>query len=138
MRRLGLKVLANNQYRSLSTTWSSILLAPPDKILGLNEEFLKNTSTNKVNLGVGAYRNEEGKPYVLKSVKDARMRLESKNLDHEYAGIAGHAGFLKQSLTFAYGENAEVLKLGRVAAVQSLSGTGYTCSYTHVRIFLLV
>jgi aspartate aminotransferase len=41
-----------------------------------------------------------------------------------YIGIAGHVGFLKQSLTFAYGENAEVLKNGRVAAVQSLSGTG--------------
>jgi aspartate aminotransferase len=89
MRRLGLKVLANYQNRSLSTTWSSILLAPPDKILGLNEEFLKNTSKNKVNLGVGAYRNEEGKPYILKAVRDARTILESKNLDHEYAGIVG-------------------------------------------------
>lgn len=123
MRRSGFKVLANYHNR-LSTTWSSVSLAPPDKILGLNEEFLKNTSVNKVNLGVGAYRNEDGKPYVLKAVRDAKARLESKNLDHEYAGIAGHLGFLNKSLTFAYGENADVLNSGRVAAVQSLSGTG--------------
>ena len=104
--------------------WSNIPLAPADKILGLNEEFAKNPSPTKVNLGVGAYRDDKGKPYILPSVRAARVKLEAKNPDHEYAGIAGLQPFIKHSLEFAYGEGADVLKSGRVAAVQTLSGTG--------------
>lgn len=109
--------------RSVSS-WASIPLAPADKILGLNDEFNKDKCPTKVNLGVGAYRDANGKPYILNAVRQARVQLESKNLDHEYAGIAGHAGFLKHSLEFSYGEGAEALTSGRVAAVQTLSGTG--------------
>ena len=115
--------LLSRQFRP-SSTWAAIPLAPPDKILGLNDTFNKDKCPTKVNLGVGAYRDANGKPYVLNSVRRARVILESKNLDHEYAGIAGHAGFLKHSLEFSYGRDAEVLTSGRVAAVQSLSGTG--------------
>ena len=122
MRRI-LNSNCRNLFR-LSSTWAAIPLAPPDKILGLNDTFNKDKCPTKVNLGVGAYRDANGKPYVLNSVRRARVILESKNLDHEYAGIAGHAGFLKHSLEFSYGKDAEVLTSGRVAAVQSLSGTG--------------
>ena len=110
--------------RTMSSLWANIPLAPADKILGLNEEFAKNPSPTKVNLGVGAYRDDKGKPYILPSVRAARIKLEAKNPDHEYAGIAGLAPFVKHSLEFAYGEDADVLKSGRVAAVQTLSGTG--------------
>lgn len=113
-----------NLQRGGLSHWAKIPLAPADKILGLNEEFAKNTSPTKVNLGVGAYRDDKGKPYILPSVRAARVKLEAKNPDHEYAGIAGLAPFVKHSLEFAYGEGATVLKEGRVAAVQTLSGTG--------------
>lgn len=109
--------------RSLSS-WANIPFAPPDKILGLNDQFKKDKFPKKVNLGVGAYRDADGKPFVLNSVKKAKLMLETNNVDHEYAGIAGHADFLDHSLEFSYGKNAEVLTSGRVAAVQSLSGTG--------------
>lgn len=109
--------------RSVSC-YAGIPLAPADKILGLNDEYNKDKCPTKVNLGVGAYRDANGKPYILNTVKKATGIMESKNLDHEYAGIAGHAGFLKHSLEFSYGKNADVLTEGRVAAVQSLSGTG--------------
>jgi len=39
--------------------------APPDPILGLNEAFAKDTDKRKVNLGVGAYRDNNGQPLVL-------------------------------------------------------------------------
>ena len=109
---------------STPSKWAAIPQAPADKILGLNEEFLKDETSGKISLGVGAYRDDNGKPYVLKAVREARKCLESKNLDHEYTGIAGIPAFLKQTLIFAYGADAEVITSGRVAAVQSLSGTG--------------
>lgn len=38
-------------------------------ILNLSVAFNEDSSPNKVNLGVGAYRDENGKPWVLPAVK---------------------------------------------------------------------
>ena len=44
-------------------------LGPPDAILGITEAYKKDTNPKKINLGVGAYRDDNGKPYVLPSVR---------------------------------------------------------------------
>ena len=41
-----------------------------------------------------------------------------------YAPISGYAPFIKKSIEFAYGANSEAVKSDRIAAVQSISGTG--------------
>lgn len=55
--------------------------APPDPILGLNLEFLADTHPDKLNLGVGAYRTEEGKPYVLNCVRKVTNGLKTWRLN---------------------------------------------------------
>jgi len=45
-------------------------------------------------------------------------------MDHEYAGIQGIDSFVANALKLAYGDNSTLLKEGRVAGAQSLSGTG--------------
>jgi aspartate aminotransferase, mitochondrial len=82
-----------------------------------------------VSLGIGAYRDDSGKPYVLPSVRKAEERLLAKKLNHEYAGIDGVQEFLKASLEFCYGSEAQgsasaALAEGRIGGVQSISGTG--------------
>ena len=52
-----------------SSWWSHVELGPPDAILGLTEAYKKDGNPNKVNLGAGAYRDDNGKPYVLPSVR---------------------------------------------------------------------
>jgi hypothetical protein len=52
-----------------SSWWTNVELGPPDAILGVTEAFKKDTNPQKINLGVGAYRDDSGKPYVLPSVK---------------------------------------------------------------------
>jgi aspartate/tyrosine/aromatic aminotransferase len=52
-----------------NSLFSNVPEAPADPILGLNLQFQADPSPNKINLGVGAYRTEEGKPLVLNSVK---------------------------------------------------------------------
>lgn len=52
-----------------STWWDNVKMGPPDVILGITEAYKKDSSPNKVNLGVGAYRDDEGKPFVLPSVR---------------------------------------------------------------------
>jgi aspartate aminotransferase len=73
---------------------------------------------------VGAYRNDEGKPMVLPSVRMAEERIVARKLDKEYAPIEGFAPFIQKSLEFVYGKDCEPLKTNRIAAVQSISGTG--------------
>jgi aspartate/tyrosine/aromatic aminotransferase len=47
-------------------------LGPPDAILGVTEAFKRDTDANKMNLGVGAYRDDAGKPYVLNCVRKVK------------------------------------------------------------------
>lgn len=42
-----------------------------DPILGVTEAFKRDSNPNKMNLGVGAYRDDNGKPWVLPSVRKA-------------------------------------------------------------------
>ena len=39
--------------------------APEDPILGITLAYNADTSKDKINLGVGAYRDDNGNPYVL-------------------------------------------------------------------------
>eukprot|EP00794_Sanderia_malayensis_P018592 gene18592-20458_t len=109
--------------RSISW-WSHVELGPPDAILGLTEAFKKDSNPNKVNLGAGTYRDDNGKPYVLPSVRKAEDILRSQNLDKEYAPIAGYADFTRESAKLAFGEDNPCLKNGLNATVQTISGTG--------------
>ncbi|KAK0822238.1 aspartate transaminase aat1, partial [Friedmanniomyces endolithicus] len=54
--------------------WSQVPQGPPDAILGITEAFKKDSNSSKINLGVGAYRDDKGKPYVLPSVKQAEQK----------------------------------------------------------------
>ena len=65
-------------------------MAPQDPIIGLNEEFQRDDFPQKVIVGVGAYRDDAGKPYVLPCVREAEKRLVDQKLDMEYSGIVSH------------------------------------------------
>ncbi|KAL7519919.1 hypothetical protein ACHAWX_004679 [Stephanocyclus meneghinianus] len=104
--------------------WSHFPMAPPDPIIGLTEAYLKDDFPDKVNVGVGAYRCDQGMPFVLPVVREAENEINLEELDHEYSGIAGCPNFVNLALRFVYGEDSVPLKEKRVAGVQTLSGTG--------------
>jgi aspartate aminotransferase len=70
-----------------SSPWADFEMAPLDPIVGLNETFQKDDFPQKVIVGVGAYRDDMGKPYVLPVVREAEKLLMDKQLDMEYTGI---------------------------------------------------
>uniref|UniRef100_A0A8C1N442 Aspartate aminotransferase, mitochondrial n=1 Tax=Cyprinus carpio TaxID=7962 RepID=A0A8C1N442_CYPCA len=49
--------------------WTEVQMGPPDPILGVTEAFKRDTNPKKMNLGVGAYRDDQGKPFVLSCVR---------------------------------------------------------------------
>ncbi|OCB90373.1 glutamic oxaloacetic transaminase AAT1 [Sanghuangporus baumii] len=109
--------------RALST-WSAVPAGPPDPILGVTEAFKADTDQRKINLGVGAYRDDAGKPYVLPSVKRAEQILSSSVLDKEYLPITGLPEFTKNAAKLAYGGESKPLVSNSIAVTQSISGTG--------------
>ena len=48
-------------------------MGPPDPILGVTVAFKADTDPNKMNLGVGAYRDDNGKPFVLSCVRKVSL-----------------------------------------------------------------
>ncbi len=42
---------------------------------------------DKVNVGVGAYRCDQGAPFVLPVVREAEKAIIAEGMDHEYSGI---------------------------------------------------
>ena len=107
-----------------ASAWANVPQGPPDAILGITEAFKADKFSEKINLGVGAYRDDKGKPYVLPSVQTAEQKVVMSNLDKEYAGITGVPEFTKAAALLAYGPDSSALKEDRVAITQSISGTG--------------
>lgn len=104
------------------STWANVPQGPPDAILGITEAFKADSFEKKINLGVGAYRDDQGKPYVLPSVRAAEDRIVAKRLNKEYLGITGLPEFTAAAAELAYGKGSSALE--RLAITQSISGTG--------------
>ena len=85
-------------------------MGPPDPILGVTEAFKRDTNPKKINLGVGAYRDDNGKPFILPCVKEAEKRISAAGLDHEYLPIGGNAKFCQAAAELAFGVDSPVTK----------------------------
>ena len=55
--------------------FAKVPMAPPDPIIGVNVAFNADTDPRKVNLGVGAYRDDNAKPYVFKVVRKVEQEI---------------------------------------------------------------
>ncbi|KAI0005269.1 pyridoxal phosphate-dependent transferase [Xylariaceae sp. FL0662B] len=100
--------------------------APEDPMFFLNRAYKEDQNPNKVDLGIGAYRDDNAKPWILPVVKKADDILHSNpNLDHEYAPIAGVASFTSKAAELIIGgPDSPAIKEKRITSVQTISGTG--------------
>ncbi|EUC36155.1 hypothetical protein COCCADRAFT_34438 [Bipolaris zeicola 26-R-13] len=99
--------------------------APEDPLFGLMAAFRRDEHPNKVDLGIGAYRDDNAKPWILPVVKMAEERLRTDpNLNHEYLPIAGLPEFTTASQKLVLGGDNPAIKDKRVTSLQTISGTG--------------
>jgi len=75
-------------------------------------------------LGVGAYRTDDGKPYVLECVRKAEASLATERLDKEYTQITGVPEFCEASARLLLGDDSPVIQNKLYATSQAISGTG--------------
>uniref|UniRef100_G3NXG2 Aspartate aminotransferase n=1 Tax=Gasterosteus aculeatus aculeatus TaxID=481459 RepID=G3NXG2_GASAC len=99
--------------------------AAPVAVFKLSQDFNNDQFPNKVNLGVGAYRTDEGQPWVLPVVKKVeKIIVQDGSLNHEYLPILGLPDFRSSASKIALGEDSPAIQENRVGAVQCLGGTG--------------
>ncbi|QLL30533.1 hypothetical protein HG536_0A03510 [Torulaspora globosa] len=107
------------------TLFNNIEQLPPDALFGIRQRLAQDSRAVKVDLGIGAYRDDNGKPWVLPSVRSAEQLIQQDpNYNHEYLGINGLPELAAGAARIIFGENSNALNEGRVVSVQSLSGTG--------------
>ncbi|ODV84999.1 hypothetical protein CANARDRAFT_28728 [[Candida] arabinofermentans NRRL YB-2248] len=98
---------------------------PPDPLFGLKARFTADNRSDKVDLGIGAYRDNNGKPWILPSVKLAENLIQNSNdYNHEYLPISGYESFTKSAAKVILGDNSRAINENRLISIQSLSGTG--------------
>nr|WP_275138565.1 amino acid aminotransferase [Vibrio furnissii] len=108
----------------MSIMFEKVVAAPADPILGLTEEFKKDPRAEKINLGVGIYKNEAGETPVLATVKKAEAALLESEKTKSYLTIEGTAeyGLAVQKLLFGADSDIVTQKLAKTA--QAPGGTG--------------
>ena len=104
--------------------FSAVELAPRDPILGLNEAFNADTRSNKVNLGVGVYCNEEGRIPLLRAVIEAETQRAAQHASRGYLPIDGIAAYDQAVQKLLFGAESPLLAAGRVITTQAVGGTG--------------
>ncbi|KAI9356212.1 pyridoxal phosphate-dependent transferase [Zopfochytrium polystomum] len=111
--------------RSRSSNFGGVPLIPLDPIFALSAAHTADPDPNKINLGIGAYRDNSGKPWVLPVVKKAKDILHNdQTLNHEYLPIDGLRTYTDAAAKLILGSDSPVIAAKRFAAVQTISGTG--------------
>jgi len=101
--------------------FSHLIPAAKDPILSQSLACLQDARTNKLDLGVGVYRNEQGVTPVLQSVKRAEERLLNTQESKGYVGLAGCERFNSAMIELLLGENGS---RSRAVAVQTPGASG--------------
>jgi aspartate aminotransferase len=104
------------------TMFEQLQALAPDPILGLMAEYRRDPATNKIDLGVGVYKDEEGNTPVLDSVKAAERAVLSAQTTKVYVGPAGNPGFNVAMTALVLGAEDAATAAGRVRTVQGCGG----------------
>ena len=104
--------------------FEKIQAAPADPILGLGESFKAEIRDNKINLGIGVYKDANGLTPIVKAVKTAEKRLLETENSKNYLTIDGVAAYNQFTQELLFGANSEILSSKRAKTAQSLGGTG--------------
>ena len=99
----------------------SLFVVPSDPLLKLIGAFNSDPREDKIDLGVGVYRNDAGETPVMKAVKSAEQQLIETQVSKAYIGLAGDVEFLDEMGYLVFGGIR--LKKSRFAYLQTPGGS---------------
>lgn len=97
---------------------------PADPILGLSAAFKADPNPLKIDLGVGVYKDEEGRTPILSSIAKAQKILLDTETSKTYITPQGVQGYIDGMIELLLGKANPVVLANRVAAVQAPGGCG--------------
>lgn len=96
-----------------------------DPILSLMEQFNADTRSEKVNLSIGLYYNEDSIVPQLDTIIEAQKRIEPKNGKTKlYLPMEGFKPYREAIQALLFGANSPAVKAGRAVTIQTLGGSG--------------
>ncbi|MDB5524350.1 MAG: tyrB [Rhizobium sp.] len=101
--------------------FETLVLPPPDKILSLSVLYRNDPRPEKMDLGVGVYKDKAGDTLIMKAVREAEKRLYDSQKTKTYVGMGGDEGFNNAMLKLVFGAGAD---LSRMFACQTAGGSG--------------
>ena len=94
---------------------------PADKILMLMQAYREDPREQKVDLGVGVYKDASGNTPIMRAIKTAEKRLWETETTKSYTGLAGDPGFSDAMVNLVLGDS---VPRETVAAAATPGGTG--------------
>jgi len=104
--------------------FDSIEARPPDPILGLSAAYKKDTNPDKIDLGVGVYKDESGNCPVMKAVKTAERQKCDDEDSKAYIAQAGPELYIKYTSELLLGNAHPVLRDARSNCTLAPGGSG--------------
>jgi aromatic-amino-acid transaminase len=101
--------------------FATLAAQPADQILGLMAEFRADGREGKIDLGVGVYRDAQGRTPVMRAVREAERRIWEAETTKTYTALAGEPAFLDAMAALVLGQAAP---RERIAAAATPGGTG--------------
>ncbi len=95
----------------------------PDALLALIKLHRDDPRRDKIDLGVGVYRDEEGETPVFRSIKAAEEILHDRQDSKSYLGPEGDTGFVNALMPYIFGQSDPTMG-GRIEGMQTPGGTG--------------
>lgn len=97
---------------------------PADPILRLMQEFRTDCHPQKVDLGVGVYKDEQGRTPLMQAVDRAQRILVEAELSKTYIGSSGSLLFNEQITRLVLGAGLAAYLQDRLAVAQTPGGCG--------------
>jgi len=94
----------------------------PDALLALIKMHAQDPREDKIDLGVGVYRTNEGTTPVFRAIKKAEQKLVDEQDSKSYLGPEGDTGFVDALKPYVFGKDATMG--GRIEGMQTPGGTG--------------
>ena len=104
--------------------FESLQPLPPDPILGLNAAFKADDNPNKVDLGIGVYKDENGNTPVMRAVKEAEKLILNSQLTKAYVGPKGALAYNEAVAELILGATLKAGLGGRRITMQTPGGCG--------------
>lgn len=97
---------------------------PSDPIFGLTTLFNQDPRSEKVNLSIGVYANDEGNTVVFEAIRQAEAQLNAEHPKMDYQSIEGNALLINETLKLIFGERLCDIPRDRFFGAQAIGGTG--------------